>query len=253
MSKLRWAKFFWADWSNDTALNLCSIPARGLWMSLLCIAAQGDPYGAVNIKGRPLTEAELRDLCKMKNGPHAARDFRRWLDELERHGVFVWADIVPVDSPDAHPSRTIVSPRMHHDGTIAKVRSNASKHRWKTADNRQSSADLHMQKPSNGPDLHMQSPTFASIESESESEEDPPRPPRKAGGGAAGCLIVRDGRKGSPRANGTNPRAFDPPRPARVRNGFLQTIINDMELKCDDGPSPGGAEVVPIPRRPVSG
>ena len=29
MSKVRWAKWFWADWSNDTALNLCSIPARG--------------------------------------------------------------------------------------------------------------------------------------------------------------------------------------------------------------------------------
>src|SRR4051812_17570406 len=131
MSRLRWAKWFWADWSNDTALNLCSIPARGLWMALLCIAAQGDPYGAINVKGRPPSEAELIDLCRMKKGPHAARDFRRWLAELERNGVCAWADVVPVSAPYAHPIRTLTSPRMHHDGTLAMVRSNASRQRWK--------------------------------------------------------------------------------------------------------------------------
>ena len=52
MSKLRWAKWFSADWADDSALNLCSIPARGLWMALLCLAAQGEPFGTVTIKER---------------------------------------------------------------------------------------------------------------------------------------------------------------------------------------------------------
>ena len=85
MSKLRWAKWFWADWSNDTALNLCSIPARGLWMSLLCIAAQGEPYGTVTIKGRVPTTAELFSLIAPRGTRR--RDFNLWLAELEARGV----------------------------------------------------------------------------------------------------------------------------------------------------------------------
>jgi hypothetical protein len=170
VSKLRWAQWFWADWSNDTALRLCSMPARGLWMELLCIAAQGDPYGTVTIKGRPPSERELRALCKMDAGPHAARDFRRWLHELERHGVFVWAEIVPVDSPDSHPIRTILSPRLHHDGTIAMVRARASRQRWKLAESRQSSLDLHMQKRGNGADFAYAKSNFASTDSDTDSE-----------------------------------------------------------------------------------
>jgi hypothetical protein len=172
MSKLRWAQWFWADWSNDSALNLCSIPARGLWMALLCLMAQGDPYGCVTIKGRPPNERELRKLCgDIDDGQrHGARRFRAWLAELERHGVFEWVDIVPVDAPGTRPARAISSPRMRHDGAIAMARAGAARQRWKLAETRQSSLDLHVQKRGNGAALHMQTDSFASIESEANTD-----------------------------------------------------------------------------------
>jgi hypothetical protein len=170
VSKLRWAKWYFADWSNDTALRLCSIAARGLWMELLCIAAQGDPYGCVTIKGRPPSEAELRSLVRNPvddQHRHFARDFRRWLAELERHGVFQWVDIVPVDAPMARPCRAICAPRMRHDGAIAMARSAASRQRWKVTERSQSSLDLDMQTPGNGSALHIQNQNLHTTESRS--------------------------------------------------------------------------------------
>ena len=85
MSRLRWAKFFWADWAGDNALSLCSLAAQGLWMRLLCIAAQNEPYGTILISGRQPTEVEL---AKLIQPPIRVRDFRRLLRELEyRHVI----------------------------------------------------------------------------------------------------------------------------------------------------------------------
>ena len=86
MSRLRWGKFYWSDWANDVALNRCSIPARGLWMALLCLAAQGKPYGHVtDATGKPpLRLALLALACPRDTEP---RQFDRWLAELERNGV----------------------------------------------------------------------------------------------------------------------------------------------------------------------
>jgi hypothetical protein len=199
MSKLRWAKWFWADWSNDTALNLCSLPAQGLWMRLLCLAAQGEPYGCVTIKGRAPSLAELCKLCGGQPSPeedphrHYLRTFKRWLAELERRGVFEWVEIEPVGEPllshsRAKPkplpsqtqatARAICSPRMLRDGAIAMARARAAKQRWKVADNSQDASILHKQKRANGPDadtntsdgLQMQNTHFASIEAEAEAE-----------------------------------------------------------------------------------
>jgi hypothetical protein len=181
MSKIRWAKWFWADWSNDSALNLCSIPARGLWMSLLCLAAQGDPYGTVTIKGRVPTDDELFDLTC----PRATRrrDFNRWLAELEANGV----------AQRDHRS-AIWSPRMSHFGAISLARMHSANDRWKTAEPRDRSADLHMQKRANGKDLHMQNTHFAShrIQKQNpESESPSPTPTPASGGGASHSEIVK--------------------------------------------------------------
>ena len=40
--------FYPSDWLGDTALSRCSISAQGLWMRLLCIAHEGEPYGHVS-------------------------------------------------------------------------------------------------------------------------------------------------------------------------------------------------------------
>jgi len=41
--------FYWNDWENDMELKACSLPAQGLWMRLLCIAARSPEPGVVQI------------------------------------------------------------------------------------------------------------------------------------------------------------------------------------------------------------
>lgn len=85
MSRLRWGKFYWSDWEGDTALALCSHAAQGLWMRLLCIAAQGTPYGHVTVGGKPPSDGQIKILIRQPN--IRLRDLRRLIDELERNGV----------------------------------------------------------------------------------------------------------------------------------------------------------------------
>lgn len=40
-------QFFWRDWLGDTALRTCSAAARGVWIDLICIMAQGSPFGTL--------------------------------------------------------------------------------------------------------------------------------------------------------------------------------------------------------------
>jgi len=151
--KLRWGKFYWSDWQGDTALALCSLAAQGLLIRLLCIAAQGDPYGSITVKGKAPTERELRELTRFdaqhEHPKNAARDFRRLLDELLRHGVLTEVEIQPVDIFPAPsqllPRRFLASSRMLHDGCIAQKRTNASQKRWKSAENHQKQQTLDIQ------------------------------------------------------------------------------------------------------------
>jgi hypothetical protein len=134
VNKLRWGKFYWSDWADDPALALCSLAAQGLWMRLLCIAAQGTPYGHVTVNGRSPTNTELAKLVRAKPSFIA-----RLIAELEGHGVA---------SRDA--SGCLVSRRQESDGKLAGVRSAAANSRWHKG---------------NGADLHMQKDDFASTES----------------------------------------------------------------------------------------
>ena len=160
MSKLRWAKFFWADWDNDTALASCSMAAQGLWMRLLCVAAQGDPYGTITVKGSVPDEATLRHLCRLPPTSNSARDFRRWMAELRDREVLTEVWIVPSGSSPALPRFVPAASRLLHDGFIAMKRSAASRQRWKLAEDQDRYANLHMQKPGNGADLHIQTSRF---------------------------------------------------------------------------------------------
>jgi hypothetical protein len=228
MSKLRWAKFFWNDWASDTALNLCSIPARGLWMALLCIAAQGEPYGTVTIKGRVPTTDELFGLIAPRGTRR--RDFDRWLAELETNGV-----------AQRDHRRAIRSPRMSHEGVTSLARIDAARERWKTADNGQSDAGLHMQNDKTGASLHMQSESFASHRVQTQESNTnanaPPEPPRKRGGGRA--------RRSD---NGTSEA-----RPSR--NSWNDMATDMMEGRETNAgpvePPPGGARVVSLVGRTV--
>jgi hypothetical protein len=110
-NKLRWGKFYWSDWSDDPALALCSLGAQGLWMRLLCLAAQGSPYGHVTINGVAPTIEEIALLVRARPERVA-----RLLAELERKGV-----------AERDPNGALVSRRQEHDGRVAGVRSKAGK------------------------------------------------------------------------------------------------------------------------------
>jgi hypothetical protein len=183
MSKLRWAQFFWSDWRSDSALNLCSLPARGLWMELLCLAAQGDPYGTVTIKGHVPTPDELFNLVAPRGTRR--REFDRWLSELETTGV-----------AQRDPRGALHSPRMSHDGAVSYARRDAANARWIT------NKDAH----ANEGDLDMQTDPFASIDS-STIRTDSPLPPK---GGKAGGPF-RNGFGGSVKAERIDANPTNPP------------------------------------------
>lgn len=157
MNKLRWGKFYWSDWEGDPALALCSLAAQGLWMRLLCIAAQGTPYGHVNIKGNAPSVDEIAKLVRAKPSFVA-----RLIAELERKGVA---------SRDA--SGSLVSIRQESDGMLAGIRSAAAKSRWNKE---------------NGADLHMQTTPFASTESHTHTNtnQNPPYSPPEGGSARGG-------------------------------------------------------------------
>lgn len=79
-----WAKFYWSDWSADPKLRLCSLAAQGLWMRMLCIAAESDPVGYVALDGKtPIKVEELASLVGQ-----AAKVVKPLLAELKSRGVF---------------------------------------------------------------------------------------------------------------------------------------------------------------------
>lgn len=78
-----WAKFFWTDYAADPQLKLCSFAAQGLWMRMLCIAAEHEPAGYVAINGRGLDPI---GICRITGG--ALAEVEGLLVELEQNGVY---------------------------------------------------------------------------------------------------------------------------------------------------------------------
>ena len=78
-----WSKFFWSDWSNDPALRICSLAAQGLWMRMLCIAAEADPTGYVTVNGRPIGVTDIARLAGVTE-----TECESLLAELDWNGVF---------------------------------------------------------------------------------------------------------------------------------------------------------------------
>lgn len=77
MSKRPSFQFYPADWRNDQSLRLVSAGARALWIDMLCLMHEGEPYGHLTAKGRPMQPAQLARL--IGESPAAVK---RWLNEL---------------------------------------------------------------------------------------------------------------------------------------------------------------------------
>lgn len=75
-------QFYPADWRKDMALQSCSVAARGLWVDMLCIAHECEPYGHLTVNGKPMTAAQI--------GRHTGlteRECVKLVTELEDAGV----------------------------------------------------------------------------------------------------------------------------------------------------------------------
>lgn len=82
--RMRWARFFWADWREDRKLRACSLAAKGLWIEMLALMGGDDEYGHLHSpEGGPMTADELALFVFAKT-----EDVQAALDELERRGVF---------------------------------------------------------------------------------------------------------------------------------------------------------------------
>ena len=107
-------QFYPADWRRDTAVQVCSLEARGLWHEMLCIMHDGTPYGHLSIEGQPVSVEQLARLVGA-NPPRV----RKLLAELEAHNVFSRND----ENPALIYSRRMV--RDEHKRDVAA--SNGSK------------------------------------------------------------------------------------------------------------------------------
>jgi hypothetical protein len=78
-----WMKWYPADWRADPALRMCSIGARGLWIEMLCVMHEADPYGSLLINGTVVSEQQLATLAGIP-----PRQVAALLAELRAAGVF---------------------------------------------------------------------------------------------------------------------------------------------------------------------
>jgi hypothetical protein len=76
-------QFYPADWRKDTALQLCSIGARGLWWEMICLMHEAVPYGHLVSSGKPV---DLKDLSRLVG--EVPKTVERYLDELRSREVF---------------------------------------------------------------------------------------------------------------------------------------------------------------------
>lgn len=81
--RLRWMKFWPADWTRDPALRMCSLAARGLWIELIAVAHEAEPYGHVLVSGRAPSVRQIAAIAGT-----IERDAAKLLQELEDAGVF---------------------------------------------------------------------------------------------------------------------------------------------------------------------
>lgn len=76
-------QFYPADWRKDAALQSCSLSAQGLWINLMCIAHECDPYGHLVINNIPMTTAQIARFAGL-----SAKECDILLLELQGSGVF---------------------------------------------------------------------------------------------------------------------------------------------------------------------
>ena len=75
-------QFYPADWRKDAALQSCSLAAQGLWVNMMCIAHECEPYGHLTINGNPMQPGQIARLVGL-----SAKECGALLKELHDCGV----------------------------------------------------------------------------------------------------------------------------------------------------------------------
>ena len=83
MADLPWMKFYPSDWRSDPRLRMCGLAARGLWIEMIGLMHEADPYGHLLVSGLCPTEAQLAVLVGAP--PDQIPEL---IGELESAGVF---------------------------------------------------------------------------------------------------------------------------------------------------------------------
>lgn len=98
-----WMKFYPSDWRSDPKLRMCSIGARGLWVEMLCLMHEAEPYGYLVSNGNAVTSRQLAVLASISTG-----ECMKYMLELVSAGVY------SIDE-----NKTIFSRRMVRDNAKA--------------------------------------------------------------------------------------------------------------------------------------
>lgn len=99
-------QFYPADWRKDQGLKLCSLAARGLWIDLMCLMHDAEPYGYLTINGQPMQPEQIARLIG-----ESPKDVRKCMSELQENNVFSITE-----------SGIIFSRRMVKDESIREAR-----------------------------------------------------------------------------------------------------------------------------------
>lgn len=82
MAKRPAFQFYPGDWRRDSALQQCSVAARGLWIEMICIMHDGSPYGHLKTGHAPIRPPALARMVGA-----STHEVEAWLEELYEAGV----------------------------------------------------------------------------------------------------------------------------------------------------------------------
>jgi len=103
-------QFYPGDWLRD-GISGCSLAAQGLWLRMMIIAHDCNPYGELSIGGIPMPHVAIARKCGC-----SVEEFGCLFGELTHAGV-----------PSQKPDGTIYSRRMVRDEKLRKIRQKAGK------------------------------------------------------------------------------------------------------------------------------
>ena len=125
-AKAPWMKWYPADWRQEPTLRLCSRAARCLWVDMLCLMHEGEPYGHLTVNNKPLSAKQLAAVLG-----DAEKDVAGWLAELDENAVLSRTDEGVIFS------RRMVKDKAREERNRANGEKSGGNPKLKVSDNRE--------------------------------------------------------------------------------------------------------------------